>query len=560
MFDFEDLFDTGKTESTNYDTSHFKLPVELIDHGEINDIVKSDLEMTIGNNIYKFLLDDSMLVHKWSSFYSADKRFLKDTQAHIRHYPKGESTTTMFEEYKVFKEENNFIDRYQYISIKYLKPLNDSSLFLQCLGLFNLSSPVFSLLSPLFALILPFLILKIRGMPITISIYIGVLKQMLQQNNFYNVLTNFSEIPLQQKMSTVVSILFYLFQVYSNVMSCITFYKNTNSVSTFINNYKTHLQDSLLLMNKVQNSILRYKTYSPFFNEIAQHKLVVERLLVRFDGTLPYDNMLTKLSQLGHLMSLYHDIYFNEEYHTTFMYCIYLNQYDKDIIALSTKVREKKINKCKFGSVTKITDMYYLPHLEETPVKNNIHLDKNIIITGPNASGKTTILKASMINILLSQQIGYGCYRNAKIKLYDMFHSYLNIPDTSGRDSLFQAEARRCKDILECINEESDKSHLCIFDEIYSGTNPNDAVLCANLYLKGMNHFKSNVDYILTTHYIQLCENFKEDKQILNLKMNVEMTDESIKYLYSIVPGISYIHGGKHILKNLNYPEYLFHL
>ena len=204
--------------------------------------------------------------------------------------------------------------------------------------------------------------------------------------------------------------------------------------------------------------------------------------------------------------------------------------------------------------------MYYLPHLEETPVKNNIHLEKNIIITGPNASGKTTILKASMINILMSQQFGYGCYRSAKIKLYDMFHSYLNIPDTSGRDSLFQAEARRCKDILECINEYSDKTHLCIFDEIYSGTNPNDAVLCANLYLKGMNHFKTNVDYILTTHYIQLCENFKEDKMISNLKMNVEMTEESIKYLYSIVPGISYIHGGKHILKNLNYPEYLFHL
>ena len=51
----------------------------------------------------------------------------------------------------------------------------------------------------------------------------------------------------------------------------------------------------------------------------------------------------------------------------------------------------------------------------------------------------------------MSQQIGYGCYSSAKIKCYDNFHSYLNIPDTSGRDSLFQAEARRCKDILETI-------------------------------------------------------------------------------------------------------------
>ena len=153
MFEIDNLFLAGKTESTNYDTSHFKLPIELNEHGEINDIVKADLEMTIHNNIYSFLLDDSLLIHKWSSFYSSDKYFLKDTQSHIKHYPKSEVNPTMLEEYKTFKEENNFIDRYQYISLKMLKPLNESSLFLHCLGLFNLTSPIFSLLSPLFVLI-----------------------------------------------------------------------------------------------------------------------------------------------------------------------------------------------------------------------------------------------------------------------------------------------------------------------------------------------------------------------------------------------------------------------
>jgi hypothetical protein len=559
MFNYDELFDLGKT-TTKYDTDYFKLPVELNDHGEINSIVKADLEMSIESNIYKYLLDDSLLIHKWSSFYSSDKHFLKDTQSHIKRYPKNETRPTMLEEYKLFKGENNFIDRYQYISLKFLKPLNESVLFLQFLSMFNLASPVLSLLSPLFVLVVPFLLLKIRGIPITINVYINILKQLMQKNNFYNVLTNFNSIPAQQKMSTMVSLLFYMFQVYSNVMSCITFYKNTNTISSFIQNYKGHLKDSLRLMNKVQMSVSKYKTYTSFYNEIGMHKLVTERLLERFDSVLPYDNIVTKFSQLGHLMSLYYDIYFNQEYHNTFMYSIYLNQYDKDLSALSMCVKERKINKCKYGSITKINDMYYLPHLEENPVKNNIDLEKNIIITGPNASGKTTILKASMIKILLSQQFGYGCYKSARIKLYDMFHSYLNIPDTSGRDSLFQAEARRCKDILEHIHNNPDKNHCCIFDEIYSGTNPNDAVLCANLYLKGINHYKANVDYILTTHYIQLCENFNKDKNIQNLKMNVIVTDDDIKYMYSILPGISYIHGGKHILKNLNYPEYLFQL
>ena len=89
-----------------------------------------------------------------------------------------------------------------------------------------------------------------------------------------------------------------------------------------------------------------------------------------------------------------------------------------------------------------------------------------MIITGPNASGKTTTLKSALINIILSQQIGYGCFESLKMCPYDTIHCYLNIPDTSGRDSLFQAEARRCKEIIDIIHLEKDKTHYCIFDEL----------------------------------------------------------------------------------------------
>jgi DNA mismatch repair ATPase MutS len=158
----------------------------------------------------------------------------------------------------------------------------------------------------------------------------------------------------------------------------------------------------------------------------------------------------------------------------------------------------------------------------------------------------------------MSQQFGFGCYEKASIGCYDVFHSYLNIPDTSGRDSLFQAEARRCKEILDCITEFPEKKHLCIFDEIYSGTNPNDAVTCAKLYLKGLNLNKSRVDYLITTHYIELCEHFKGKPLFLNQKMDVTVSSEKIEYSYKLVEGISYVNGGIFILKELNYPTYLY--
>ena len=250
-------------------------------------------------------------------------------------------------------------------------------------------------------------------------------------------------------------------------------------------------------------------------------------------------------------MNLNYEIFMDKEFDKSFMFSVYLNQYIHDIQSMKLLVKNK-IHKCKFRKNTKIEGMYYLPHMNENPVLNDIDLSQNIMITGPNASGKTTILKALLINLLMSQQFGYGCYKKAQVKVYDIFHSYLNIPDTSGRDSLFQAEARRCKDILVSIVENPNNSHCCIFDEIYSGTNPTDAVSCATMYLEEMNKYKSTVDYVLTTHYIELCELF--DKKICNLKMNVNVLDDTIEYLYKIEDGISYVHGGKQVLKDLKYP------
>ena len=118
-------------------------------------------------------------------------------------------------------------------------------------------------------------------------------------------------------------------------------------------------------------------------------------------------------------------------------------------------------------------------------ITNTVDITKNnFIITGPNASGKTTLLKTTLINLILSQQIGFGCYTKCSIIPYDFFYSYLNIPDTSGRDSLFQAEARRCLDILHIIQQDPDKRHFCIFDELYSGTNPREAISSAKYYLE----------------------------------------------------------------------------
>ena len=211
------------------------------------------------------------------------------------------------------------------------------------------------------------------------------------------------------------------------------------------------------------------------------------------------------------------------------------------------------------ANITKIESQVYAPlkagdNGNANVVANDVVLDKQLIITGPNAAGKTTVIKTTLFNIILSQQIGFGFYERAEITPYDYFHCYLNIPDTSGRDSLFQAESRRCMEILRCIMDNPMKRHFCIFDELYSGTNPYEAVAAAYGYIDYISK-NPNVDLILTTHYIELCELLEKRNSgaVSNLHMSVDPATGA--YLYKIADGISTIKGGLKVLRDLEYPD-----
>jgi DNA mismatch repair protein MutS len=177
-----------------------------------------------------------------------------------------------------------------------------------------------------------------------------------------------------------------------------------------------------------------------------------------------------------------------------------------------------------------------------------------MIITGPNASGKTTILKSTLINIVFSQQFGCGFYDSAKISPFHHIHCYLNIPDTSGRDSLFQAEARRCKEILDIISAHKKESHFCVFDELYSGTNPDEAETSATAFMSYITKYK-NVSCLLTTHFVKICKRLHKNKNILNCKMVTENVNKKLKYLYILKSGISHVKGGINVLTEMNYPK-----
>ena len=170
------------------------------------------------------------------------------------------------------------------------------------------------------------------------------------------------------------------------------------------------------------------------------------------------------------------------------------------------------MNNCQFRDklTFNLKNMYH-PTIEN-PVKNSINMKKNIIITGPNAAGKTTTIKATIINLLLSQQLGLGFFDKCQTSTFD-YILLLKYVDSCSRDSLAQAEARRCKDILDCIVKYPKKKHFCIFDELYSGTNPYETISSAYSYLNYISNNK-NVRFLLTTHFIRFVIYLKRKQKL----------------------------------------------
>jgi DNA mismatch repair ATPase MutS len=229
------------------------------------------------------------------------------------------------------------------------------------------------------------------------------------------------------------------------------------------------------------------------------------------------------------------------------------------ILGLKRNADSNSNVKCKGNYKTKFKNAYFPSLVGKCPVKNTYKLKKPMLITGPNAAGKTTMIKTTIFNILCSQQTGFGYYESASFSPFDYIHCYINIPDTSGRDSLFQSEARRCKDIIDVMkNSGDDATHFCVFDELYSGTNPYEAIASATAFLRYLNTH-TNSCYMITTHFLDICNRMKKDKTVLNMHMKIDEStiNGDFIYTYKLQKGISHIKGGVKVLRDLDYPQYI---
>ncbi len=584
--------------------TNFKLPIEYLDESDIchlSESVVEDLEMIprskgeeteTTSSMYEYLVTpehefaDNM-IPKLSKYFTHNTCFLKESQDILREIPAykkhmGElkkdydlSYCEIMDIWKAVKEDRNFMERYSFIEFTPLKFLNKMPTFLQGISVINMSSPVFSFILPFFFFLLPFIILKIQKIPITFSIYFEVLKDVAKHHFIGKALNNMSNMNGQNLLYLFMICGLYVYSLYNNYLSCVRFYKNINNVNKYLTQLQDYCKYTLLSMEEFACLIEDKSTYSKFHLNLLQHRENLQSMYETIQHIRPFEPSFMKLAEIGNLLQCFYEIHENKEYEEALKYSFGLEGYMNHLLGISEHIMKNELHYATFAeteeedieteesnpsdkSYTSFENQYYPPYVEsEGNIKNDCCLSENLIITGPNASGKTTYLKTTILNVIFTQQFGVGFYKKCVLKPYSHIHSYLNIPDTSGRDSLFQAESRRCKEIIDQINTSGkDERHFCIFDELYSGTNPVEATKSAYSFLAYLSKFK-NVDFLLTTHYTSICDKLDDSPTIKNMKMDTvhdEGSDE-ITYNYTISEGISKIQGAILVLKAMDYPE-----
>jgi hypothetical protein len=576
----------NQTNKKKLDSLHevFTLPIKYNEKvRRLNDNIITDLELvkTIDKEekpIYDYIFKPtntlgSKVLEEVPKFYTTDTEYLKETQTLVKNFKNADikaiSETKNFKNsdiedavkaWEEVKGETGFHSKYLYFDWAFGDFINNNPKFLQLMSIYNIASPILSLCLPIFILIVPFFIIKIKGIELNIKEYIDVLKTLASKHAIVKVFTNFNDVDMGQKIYLLVSAGFYLFSIYQNILVCVRFYSNMKKIHDYLHKFRNYLDYTIENINYHLSLSKELTKYSKFNDDLKAKQTILAKFKKEIETITPFKLSISKFMNIGNIMYSFYQLYNNAEYHDAMLYSFGFNGYMNLLQGVKENVDTNKINSATLIKGQKkpiMKQMYYPKFIDEAKiVKNNCDLSKNMVITGPNASGKTTTLKTVLINIALSQNIGFGCYDKCKLEPFENIHCYLNIPDTSGRDSLFQAEARRCKEIIDCIEEKEkdNEKHFAIFDELYSGTNPEEAVVSAQAFLNFI--VKSdNVTCMLTTHYVKLCKKLAKNKKIENFNMKTLKKNDNFSYTYELEKGISKVKGGHKVLSDMAYPK-----
>ena len=452
------------------------------------------------------------------------------------------------------KEEQHIIDSV-YFKNKWLKGLNDNEQVMNFYNYFRiLFSPIYGLLSPLVFMIVPFIYLRLfTGVKIPFNTYFKLFKMTLfggsmdafemvrTTQNAYNsnnpelIRGMFRPSVKKLKLSKIMSMLFSLILYIQNVFNSFEISKKTSETINALHNKLNNTA------NYIETAIECIKLSQEFLNTSDSQ---ITHCFPHLTN-ICFKNNPGILSNKGLILVSFNNV----------------NNNSSELTNILSKIAEIDF----FCSLTKLVDespkeicfpeylMSDRPELEaneiwhpslegESIIKNTIKLcndNRNAIITGPNAGGKSTFIKSLTLSVLFSQTLGITTGSSFKLTPFSLINTYLNIPDVKGKESLFEAEMHRAREHLTKLGSlKPNEFAFLIMDEIFSSTNPEEGISGGYAICEMLGKCDNSIA-LITTHFTKLTELEKTSNYSCYKIPILRDENNEIVYTYKLEPGIS---------------------
>ena len=209
-----------------------------------------------------------------------------------------------------------------------------------------------------------------------------------------------------------------------------------------------------------------------------------------------------------------------------------------------------------------VSDLFHPGLQPKARIYNSVFMDPtdvsgghqtNILLTGPNRGGKSTLLKSLGCAVLMAQTVGVVFARKAEMPVFQTIITALSPQDSLGKLSLFEAEIEFAKDVKSRLHA---TPMFLMMDEIFHGTNAHDGVEASQVFLDDIYQTKGGLFSVVSTHYMDLPARYGSGPsgtgrtQNLCMDASVDPADpDRLVYTYRLKKGVNKFSSVREILR-----------
>lgn len=378
----------------------------------------------------------------------------------------------------------------------------------------------------------------------------------LNKANFFDSIDYFDLVPIRSILKEYLSVLFvfagiaFLFVdtpirvvvlIVSLVVNILTYYKARgeieNSVATlgyinrFINIADKMCKEKDTIPNEEYEELVALTQKLRKINRVS---LFVTNSSRQTGAGNPLDIMADYLRMLFHIdiINFYKTLSFIKA-NKADIEALYVLLGRIETYATAASVRVAFPSHCKpdSGEGISFTNLYH--PLVENPVKNSIDAKGGVLITGSNASGKSTFLKTVALNCLFAKTLGIALADSFSMDDYHLFSSMSLRDNLLEKDSYFMVEIKALKRIFDYSVNNPDKKIICFVDEVLRGTNTVERIAACTCILKNLK--EHGVLCFAATHDIELTSLLEKDYS--NYHFDEEIKDDDVLFNYKLKEG-----------------------